>query len=218
MDRHCIRIGHLELGKKFATLGPAVRTAGFRDAQFLGCMSNRLVNHSQHFADLSLSLSLSLYHARKQGPRKWIFFVLKKKSGRLQTVVTASWTTIQVQAYKSSVTGGNCRFTKRNSCRNTSAVFPSAALVNTTKTSESRLGEQNNKYAAIRLLLLLLNEIKICKNNRQKEKISLSSQTRPIPSNETQEENTNKTKKNTQDEENEDDTSLSTENHETKFL
>jgi hypothetical protein len=81
MDRHCIRISHLELGKKFATLGPAVRTAGFRDAQFLGCMSNRLVNHSQHLADLSLSLSLfsCLPRAKTRAPEEK-FFVIKKKS------------------------------------------------------------------------------------------------------------------------------------------
>lgn len=80
MDRHCIRISHLELGKKFATLGPAVRTAGFRDAQFLRCMSNRLVNHSQHLADLSVSLCLScLPRAKTRAPEEK-FFVIKKKS------------------------------------------------------------------------------------------------------------------------------------------
>ncbi len=80
MDRHCIRISHLELGKKFATLGPAVRTAGFRDAQFLGCMSNRLVNHSQHLADLSLSLSLLLSTTREnKGPGREVFRYKEKE-------------------------------------------------------------------------------------------------------------------------------------------
>jgi hypothetical protein len=77
MDRHCIRISHLELGKKFATLGPAVRTAGFRDAQFLGCKSNRLVNHSQHLADLSVSL-LSTTHENK-GPGREVFRYKEKE-------------------------------------------------------------------------------------------------------------------------------------------
>jgi hypothetical protein len=83
MERHCIWIGRVEVAEEVVTRRcQAVRAADdFRYTQFLRCLRNRLVNHSQHldhFTNNSLHVKKkrSKLKKKKKKVHAWCFIGL----------------------------------------------------------------------------------------------------------------------------------------------
>jgi flagellar biosynthesis chaperone FliJ len=83
MERHCIWIGRFEVAEEVVTRRcQAVRAADdFRYTQFLRCLRNRLVNHSQHldhFTNNSLHVKKkrSKLKKKKKKVHAWCFIGL----------------------------------------------------------------------------------------------------------------------------------------------
>jgi hypothetical protein len=83
MERHCIWIGRFEVAEEVVTRRcQAVRTADdLRYTQFLRCLRNRLVNHSQHFDhftnnSLHMKKKRSKLKKKKKKVHAWCFIGL----------------------------------------------------------------------------------------------------------------------------------------------